>query len=124
MPFLKTNVDRSLTSGTIIVVHLGQAIRYRAWWLLFTVVLAGVGEMIGWGGRLWSTFQPLAENPYMMQYVPTISVVVYPLTPAPGRIVCTIVAPTPLIGAIFISFGRLSSRLGQQYSRLSARLCK
>ncbi|TBU35300.1 RTA1-domain-containing protein [Dichomitus squalens] len=86
------------------LLHFGQAIRYRAWWLLATVVLAGVGEMIGWGGRLWSTFQPLAENPYMIQ------------------IVCTIVAPTPLIGAIFISFGRLSTHLGPQYSRLSARL--
>ena len=109
---------------TVTVLHLGQALRYRAWWLVFTAVLAGAGEMAGWGGRLWSTFQPLAENPYMMQYVPAVSIVVYPLTLAPCRIVCTIVAPTPLIGAIFISFGRLSSRLGQQYSRLSARLCK
>ncbi|KAM5536234.1 hypothetical protein V8D89_010133 [Ganoderma adspersum] len=86
------------------VIHFGQAIRYRAWWLLPTVVLAGIGETIGWGGRLWSSFQPLAQNPYMIQ------------------IVCTIVAPTPLIGAIFITFGRLSGHLGEQYSRLNARL--
>ncbi|PIL22831.1 transporter [Ganoderma sinense ZZ0214-1] len=85
-------------------IHFGQAIRYRAWWLLPTVVLAGIGESIGWGGRLWSSFQPLARNPYMIQ------------------IVCTIVAPTPLIGAIFITFGRLSGYLGEQYSRVGARL--
>nr|VWO96814.1 HTH CENPB-type domain-containing protein [Ganoderma boninense] len=85
-------------------IHFGQAIRYRAWWLLPTVVLAGMGELAGWGGRLWSSFQPLAQSPFTIQ------------------IVCTIVAPTPLIGAIFITFGRLSVYLGEQYSRLSARL--
>ncbi|PIL31904.1 transporter [Ganoderma sinense ZZ0214-1] len=85
-------------------IHFGQAIRYRAWWLLPTVVLAGLGESTGWGGRLWSSSQPLAQSPYTIQ------------------VVCTIVAPTPLIGAIFITFGRLSGYLGGQYSRLRARL--
>ena len=38
--------------------------------------------------------------------------------------VCTIIAPTPLVAALFITFGRLSTRLGEQYSRLSASLCE
>ncbi|RPD62895.1 RTA1-domain-containing protein [Lentinus tigrinus ALCF2SS1-6] len=86
------------------VLHFGQAIHRRAWFLLPTAVLAGIGEMIGWGGRLWSSYQPLADDPYMMQ------------------IVCTIIAPTPLVAALFITFGRMSERLGEQYSRLGARL--
>ena len=49
------------------VLHFGQAIHRRAWFLLPTAVLAGIGEMIGWGGRLWSSYEPLADDPYMMQ---------------------------------------------------------
>ncbi|KAI0724597.1 RTA1-domain-containing protein [Cerioporus squamosus] len=86
------------------VLHLGQALHRRAWWLLPTAVLAGVGEVLGWSARLWSSYAPLADDPYLMQ------------------IVCTIIAPTPLVAALFIAFGRLSTRLGEQYSRLSASL--
>ena len=52
---------------TVTVLHLGQALRYRAWWLVFTAVLAGAGEMAGWGGRLWSTHQPLSQTPFIIQ---------------------------------------------------------
>ncbi|KAH9945094.1 RTA1-domain-containing protein [Epithele typhae] len=90
--------------GLATLLHLGQAIRYRTWWLLPTAVLAGVGETIGWGGRLWSSYQPLVQNPFLIQ------------------IVCTIVSATPLVGALFISFGRLVVPAGEQYSRLSPRL--
>ena len=51
------------------VLHFGQSLRYRAWWLLPTAVLAGVGEVIGWGGRLWSNYAPLNNNAYLIQYV-------------------------------------------------------
>ncbi|KAH9941797.1 RTA1 like protein-domain-containing protein [Epithele typhae] len=37
-------------------------------------------------------------------------------------IVCTIAAATPLVGALFISVGRLVTAAGEQYSRLSSRL--
>ncbi|TFK93473.1 RTA1-domain-containing protein [Polyporus arcularius HHB13444] len=86
------------------VLHLGQALHHRAWWLLPTAVLAGSGEVLGWSARLWSSYSPLAGDPYLMQMV------------------CTIIAPTPLVAALFISFGRLSTRLGEQYGRLSANL--
>ncbi|KAI0825088.1 RTA1-like protein [Trametes gibbosa] len=85
-------------------LHLVQAIRARAWWLLPTVILAGCGELIGWGSREWSHYAPLAHDPYLIQ------------------IVTLIISPTPLIGALFITFGRLSACLGHQYSRLSPRL--
>ncbi|KAJ7223529.1 RTA1 like protein-domain-containing protein [Mycena pura] len=87
-----------------ILLHLGQAIRYRTWWLLPTAVLAGILEVTGWAARLWSSFTPLNLLPFKIQ------------------IAATIVGPTPLIAADFIILGRVIRRLGTGYSRLSPRL--
>ncbi|KAI0651899.1 RTA1 like protein-domain-containing protein [Trametes meyenii] len=88
------------------VLNLVQATRTRtrAWWLLWTVVLAGIGEILGWAARTRSHYVPLDGNAYLMQTV------------------VLIISPTPLIGALFITFGRMSARLGHQYSRLSPQL--
>jgi hypothetical protein len=51
------------------VIHLGQAIRFRMWWLLPTAVVAGIGELIGWSGRLWSSYDILSDG-FLMQCVP------------------------------------------------------
>jgi len=83
------------------IIHLGQTVRYRLWFLLPTVCLGGVTEILGWAGRLWSSKNPDALNPFLMQ------------------IVTTIIAPTPLIAANFIILGELIRRLGSKYSRLS-----
>ncbi|KAH9858164.1 RTA1 like protein [Lenzites betulinus] len=85
-------------------LHVAQLVQTRAWWLLPTVVLAGTGELIGWTGRMWSHYDPLEYNPYLIQTVTLI------------------ISPTPLIGALFITFGRLSACLGHEYSRLNPRL--
>jgi len=37
-------------------VHLGQAIRYKMWYLIFTAVVAGHFEVIGWAARTYSHF--------------------------------------------------------------------
>ncbi|TCD70330.1 hypothetical protein EIP91_003959 [Steccherinum ochraceum] len=83
------------------LIHFGQAIRSRLWFLLPTVCLGGIAEIIGWAARLWSSKNPTALNPYLMQ------------------IVTTIIAPTPLIAANFVILGELIRRLGPKYSRLS-----
>lgn len=49
------------------VIHLGQSTYYRMWWLLPTTVLAGVGEVLGWSARLWSSHNPLLHTPFLMQ---------------------------------------------------------
>ncbi|KAI0368536.1 RTA1-domain-containing protein [Pilatotrama ljubarskyi] len=84
-------------------IHLGQTVWSRLWWLLGTTVLAGLIEIIGWSGRLWSSISPTLLNPFLMQ------------------ITTTIIAPTPLIAANFVILGQIIKRLGQQYSRLSAK---
>ncbi|KAI9063109.1 RTA1-domain-containing protein [Trametes sanguinea] len=84
--------------------HFWQAIRSRTWWLFPTVVLAGIAEVVGWGARTKSSWDPTLRMPYIIQ----VSILV--------------LAPTPLVAALFIGFGRTTARLGAQYSRLSPKL--
>ncbi|KAJ7493861.1 RTA1 like protein-domain-containing protein [Mycena latifolia] len=55
--------------GISTILHIGQATYYRMWWLLPTACLCGIGELVGWSGRLWSSFSPSFEDPFMMQCV-------------------------------------------------------
>ncbi|KAH8827428.1 RTA1 like protein-domain-containing protein [Flagelloscypha sp. PMI_526] len=84
-------------------IHLGQAIWFRAYWLLPTAVLCAIGEVLGWSGRLWSHYNVMKDTPFMIQ------------------ISTTIISPTPLLAVNFILFGRIVQLLGQQYCLLSAR---
>ena len=49
-------------------IHLGQAVRYRMWWLIPTAVLAGLGEVLGWSGRLWSSRNLPLNTPFLIQW--------------------------------------------------------
>ncbi|KAF8202068.1 RTA1 like protein-domain-containing protein [Mycena galopus ATCC 62051] len=85
------------------ILHVGQTTYYRMWWLLPTACLCGLGELVGWSGRLWSSFSPSFSNPYMMQ------------------ITSTIIAPTPLIAVNFVLLSWIVTRLGPSYARLTPR---
>ena len=50
-------------------MHFIQAIYFRLWFLLPTVVLCGLGELVGWSGRLWSSYNIQEDNAFLMQYV-------------------------------------------------------
>ncbi|KAJ7685941.1 RTA1-like protein [Mycena rosella] len=89
--------------GISTMLHIGQATYYRMWWLLPTACLCGIGELVGWSGRLWSSFSPSFSNPFMMQ------------------ITSTIISPTPLIAVNFILLSRIVTRLGPCYARLTPR---
>ncbi|KAJ7228098.1 RTA1-like protein, partial [Mycena rebaudengoi] len=86
--------------GISTILHLGQATYFRTWWLLPTACLCGIGELAGWGGRLWSSFSPQAGDPFLM-HAPLITT--------------TIISPTPLLAANFILLSRLGQRLGVSY---------
>ncbi|KAJ7871061.1 RTA1 like protein-domain-containing protein [Mycena leptocephala] len=90
--------------GFSTLLHIGQAIHYRMWWLFLSAILAGILETVGWGGRLWSFKSPQIFEAYEIQ------------------IVCTVMGPTPLAAANFIVLGRIINRLGPVYSRLSPKL--
>ncbi|KAI0036370.1 RTA1 like protein-domain-containing protein [Vararia minispora EC-137] len=85
--------------GLSTVIHLGQCLYYGLWFLIPTVVLCGVGEIIGWSGRLWSSLDVLNDSP----------------------ITSTVLAPTPFIAANFIILGRIIDLFGERYSRLSSK---
>ena len=68
--------DQRLTSS--LVIHTAAALKYRIWWLIPTVLLAGAGEIIGWAGRLWSTYNLPDQTPFMMQYVSSAQVSLQP----------------------------------------------
>ncbi|KAJ7467892.1 RTA1-like protein [Mycena galericulata] len=87
--------------GISTLLHAAQAAYFRMWWLLPTACLCGIGELVGWSGRLWSHFSPRLGDPYMMQ------------------ITTTIIAPTPLIAVNFILLSRIVTRLGPCYSRIT-----
>jgi hypothetical protein len=50
-------------------LHIGQAVYFRLWFLFPTAVLCGIGEVIGWSGRLWASFNVLNRNAFLMQCV-------------------------------------------------------
>ncbi|KIJ44743.1 hypothetical protein M422DRAFT_251726 [Sphaerobolus stellatus SS14] len=87
------------------VIHLGQALykKPRLYWVLPTIVTCGVCEILGWAGRLWSSHNPSAVNPFLLQ------------------ITTTIIAPTFLTAGLYTILGAVIRVLGPQYSRLSAK---
>lgn len=59
----------SLTRFYVLVLHTGVALWHRMWWILPTIVLCGILEVLGWAGRLWSYYEPWLGSPFEMQYV-------------------------------------------------------
>ncbi|KIJ38738.1 hypothetical protein M422DRAFT_210772 [Sphaerobolus stellatus SS14] len=88
--------------GITTAIHLGQAllIKPRQYWLIPTTVLCGIGEILGWSGRLWSNKNLENGNAFMIQ------------------ITCTIIAPVFLTAAMYNILGLIIVVLGNQYSRL------
>ncbi|KAJ3851562.1 RTA1-like protein [Lentinula lateritia] len=39
-------------------LHTGQAVYFRTWWTIPTMVFAGLLEVLGWNARLWSSKSP------------------------------------------------------------------
>ncbi|KAJ7927741.1 hypothetical protein B0H13DRAFT_2312136 [Mycena leptocephala] len=54
------------------LLHIGQAIHYRMWWLFLSAILAGIFETVGWGGCLWSSKSPPISEAYEIQIVCTV----------------------------------------------------
>lgn len=54
------------------VLHFGQMIRYKLWWLIPTVIFAGLAECLGWSGRLWSSQNAPLDTPFLIQWVQAV----------------------------------------------------
>lgn len=108
----------------LVGVHLGQAIWCRRWFLIPTLVLGGIGEIIGWSARLWSSIVRATPqlNDAALTWLYMKNIIAD--TPFLMQISTTIIAPTFLSAANFILLGTVINRAGPQYSRLSAKHCK
>ncbi|KAF9560672.1 hypothetical protein CPC08DRAFT_762590 [Agrocybe pediades] len=80
--------------GTATILHVAQALRYRLHWLIYTVCLCGLVQLVAWGFRLGSSYQPSQQALFQLQ------------------ISLLILAPTPLISTITITLEYLMERLG------------
>ncbi|KIK54937.1 hypothetical protein GYMLUDRAFT_231507 [Collybiopsis luxurians FD-317 M1] len=90
--------------GASTFIHLCQSIAYRKWFFLYTAVLAGLLEILGWSGRLWSNRNLPSNSAYLIQ------------------IICTIQGPTPLLAANFVILAGLIKKLGDRYCRLRPKI--
>jgi hypothetical protein len=52
---------------TASVVHCIQAWRSKYWIIYPTLVLGAVIEIMGWAGRLWSSYNVYRLDPFLMQ---------------------------------------------------------
>ncbi|KAG8849367.1 hypothetical protein FRB91_010015 [Serendipita sp. 411] len=90
--------------GLSTTLHIVQTLLYkrRVWWtLVFTA--GGIMEILGWVGRLQSSFDVTSPTPYLMQ------------------IITLIIAPAWFSAGCYAVTGALIHRIGQQGSHLSAR---
>lgn len=62
------HIYRRLPVCVLAVLHTWQAYRSRAWWLVPTVLIAGVAEVAGWVARTLSSYDPTSLVPFVVQY--------------------------------------------------------
>ncbi|KAF7334945.1 RTA1-like protein [Mycena venus] len=90
--------------GLSTILHITQAIIFSIWYMLPTAALCGTLEIVGWLARLSSSKNPHNLLPYEIQMT------------------ATIVGPTPLLAANFLTLGKLVERLGPRYCRLPPKM--
>ncbi|KAF9647550.1 RTA1-domain-containing protein [Thelephora ganbajun] len=104
IPSLSVTIIFTILFAFSTIIHLGQSIRYKLRYLLYTAVAAGLFEITGWAARLYSHYHPDKLGPYLVQTVTTIN------------------GPTPLVAAYFVILAEIIRRLGPCYSRLRPKL--
>ena len=83
-----------------LVVHIGQGIRYRTWTFLIAMGFGGLGEVIGYIGRIMSHNNPWNEDAFLTQ------------------IVCLTIAPAFFAAAIYLCLSRIVTIYGAGISRM------
>ncbi|KAG8725150.1 hypothetical protein FRC11_001920 [Ceratobasidium sp. 423] len=84
--------------------HLLEALLFRTMYMIPTLVLCGIGELLGWAGRYWGHVNPHNGDAFMMQ------------------ITTTIIAPSFMTAAMFLILPKIINELGIEYSRMPPRL--
>ncbi|CAE6506566.1 unnamed protein product [Rhizoctonia solani] len=90
--------------GVTTIAHLLEAVYFRTMYMIPTLVLCGVGELLGWAGRYWGHIDPPNRDAFMMQ------------------ISTTIIAPSFMTAAMFLMLPKIINELGTEFSRMPPRL--
>ncbi|KAH7338437.1 RTA1 like protein-domain-containing protein [Rhizoctonia solani] len=90
--------------GITTATHLFEAIYFRTMYMIPTLALCGVGELLGWGGRYWGHVDPPNRDAFMMQ------------------ISTTIIAPSFMTAAMFLILPKIINELGVEFSRMPPKL--
>ncbi|GAA5984918.1 hypothetical protein JCM11641_003626 [Rhodosporidiobolus odoratus] len=98
-PSLAAAVVYIVVFALITLVQTIQVARSRVWWLSVLVV-GGVGEVVGWAGRLWASYDAYNINAFLTQ------------------IICLILAPCFFSATIYGILGMIVRSIGPQYSLL------
>ncbi|KAF2137033.1 uncharacterized protein K452DRAFT_236585 [Aplosporella prunicola CBS 121167] len=89
--------------GLSMFAHCFQTVMTRSWWTLVFAVGA-LTEVIGWGGRYWSSECPYSGDAFLMQ------------------ITTLIIAPTFFTAGIYVILGRLINAMGRDSSPISEKM--
>jgi hypothetical protein len=87
-----------------IVTHIVLGIRWRSWFFMGAMILGGISEIIGYGGRLIMYNNPFSFTGFMIQ------------------ICCITFAPVFYTAAIYVTIGKTVQHLDVSLSRLPPRL--
>ena len=108
---IKSNTAHHLIFYRFIVLHVVTAWRFRMWWLLPTVALTCVLELIGWGVRLWAGLSLSNSESivaFWVQYVSRYVLILADSHLSVYRWCCLIVAPNFMMGAVVMIFSQLT----------------
>ncbi|SCV70998.1 BQ2448_3760 [Microbotryum intermedium] len=85
--------------GLITITNAVHVIKSRAWWLSI-LLLGGLGQLIGWSGRLWSSKNVYSLNAFLIQQVTLI------------------LSPCFYSAVLYGWLGTLTQTLGAEHSRI------
>lgn len=71
------------------MLHAGLGLKYRTWFFSGMMLMGGLGELIGYIGRVGSAYDVLLNNYFLVQ------------------IVCLIIAPAFFSAALYVTIGKL-----------------
>lgn len=66
-PALAPGLAYTIAFSLITIVHIVLAVKYKYWIALIALLPGGLLEILGWGGRVWSHYDVLDSNPFIMQ---------------------------------------------------------
>ncbi|GAA5924377.1 hypothetical protein JCM1841_001681 [Sporobolomyces salmonicolor] len=119
-PSLAAAIVFIVAFSLITIVQTGLIARSRIWWLTVLIV-GGVGEIIGWAGRLWSALNVYSLNAFLVQEIWQVFCpfsAFWPHCSSPLSLNSLILAPCFFSATVYGILGMLVRAIGPEYSIL------